>query len=225
MRDSTESRRQFRASLERACARARRSPEQIRILAVSKGQSCEVVEEFLSSGFGFWGLGESYVDELSEKQKFFAAKYDALEWHFIGRLQSRKIPEVLRLASVVHGVSRIKDLEALRPSTRSYFLQVNVSQEASKGGCLPGEISELVSVIEAQKMRERCLGLMALPSPLDEKGASHVAREMQALRDLRDRFLPGTLLNMGTSGDFELAISEGADVLRIGTALFGERST
>ena len=217
-----------------AAKRSGRDQSQIKIIAVSKAQSNEKIETFLDSKKNYWALGESYLNEMIEKQKHFAAQN--LEWHFLGRLQSRKIPELCAASSVLHSVSRFKELEILLLGfqTQKFYLQINVSGESSKAGISPGELSGIMgdenssknnveSKLRAHLLGASCLGLMCMPSPIDEVSEEKLRSELATLRELRDRFLPGKELNMGTSNDFEIAIEEGAQVIRLGSCLFGER--
>jgi len=206
-----------------ACRKAGRNVSDLKLVAVSKGQSPERIEKFLSEGFEFWALGESYLEEMLTKRKHFLAKKRALPWHFIGRLQSRKIPELVAVCEVLHTVSREKEIALLSKTPRPFFVQVNVSDEDSKNGCLPGDVGALLEYAFSNGVLKHCLGLMALPSSLEDVGESQVRTEMRLLKKLRDTHIPKGLLNMGTSGDFEIAIEEGADVIRLGTLLFGER--
>jgi PLP dependent protein len=207
----------------KACERTGRDPQSIRIVAVSKSQVVARLEAFLDSGLRVWGFGESYLDELKTKQEYFEGKQISLPWHFIGRLQSRKISELLKLVEVLHAVSRDKELEAIAQMPIKFFLQVNISAESSKGGSSVEELPVLIAKIEKLKLEEYFLGFMAMPSPLEDFGESRVRKEMARLRALRESLWPSALLNMGTSSDFAIAIEEGADVLRIGSSLFGER--
>jgi pyridoxal phosphate enzyme (YggS family) len=210
----------FQRRFESARARA---GHPVKLVAVSKGQPGLRIEEFLSTGLEFWSLGESYLEELLAKKTQFQNKRANLRWHFIGRLQSRKLPEILGACEAVHTVSRLKELGIIAKQARDFFVQVNVSGEASKNGCAPADLSLVLEEVARLGLSTNCLGLMALPSSLEEVGESQVRLEMTALRKLRDEKLPRGLLNMGTSGDFEIAISEGADVIRVGSLLFGER--
>jgi len=210
----------FYARFERACARAARP---VKLVAVSKGQPSSQIEEFLKAGLDFWCLGESYLEELSEKRKHFQKVSPGLSWHFIGRLQSRKLPAILEECQVLHTVSRTKELELIAKHPRDFFVQVNVSGESTKNGCAPTDLSRVLDDAARLGLSAHCLGLMALPSSLEEVGEPRVRAEFGVLSALRDEKLPRGLLNMGTSSDFEIAIDEGADVIRVGSLLFGER--
>jgi PLP dependent protein len=195
----------------------------ITTLAVSKGQGIKKIESALMEKNFPRILGESYLEE--GLQKISQLKAYKLEWHFIGRLQSRKIPEIARAFSCLHGVSRQKELEAIAKHTlgTKFFLQVNTSGESQKNGFLPTEVSDALQYASNLGVREQILGLMTLPAPVDEVGEESVRAQFKTLKKIRDEFLPTGLLNMGTSGDYRIAIEEGADWIRIGTRLFGER--
>jgi pyridoxal phosphate enzyme (YggS family) len=150
----------------------------------------------------------------------------ALEWHFIGPLQSNKTRLVAESFSWVHSVERLKIAERLsaqRPDSLpplKICLQVNVSGEASKSGCAPGEVAELARQVR-QLPRVQLCGLMAIPEPTDDSGLQRerfaTLRELAASQGLET-------LSMGMSHDLEAAIMEGSTMVRIGTAIFGERN-
>ncbi|HYV66239.1 MAG TPA: YggS family pyridoxal phosphate-dependent enzyme [Myxococcales bacterium] len=199
-----------------ACARARRDPDDVRLVAVSKGQPIEAVLQAFAAGQT--AFGENYAQELH-------AKADALpeaEWHFIGALQTNKVKMAIGHAALVHTCDRLalaKELSKRAFSknlTQRVLLEVNVGREAQKGGARPEEVEALnAAVRELDALR--CEGLMCIP-PADEDPRPH----FRALRELRDR-LGLAELSMGMSADFEAAIEEGATIVRVGTAIFGER--
>jgi hypothetical protein len=216
-----------------ACAAAGRDPGQVALLAVSKTWPVEAIRR--AAQCGQRAFGENYVQEA-------LAKVDALadldlEWHFIGPLQSNKTRPVAENFAWVHGIDRLKLAERLS-AQRSVGLpplqvcvQVNISGEASKSGCTVEEAPALCRAVAAlPKLRLR--GLMAIPEPTREKSAvptGHfiAVRHLEQLRDLRDRLNEEGLgldtLSMGMSSDLEEAITAGATIVRVGTAIFGER--
>ena len=210
-----------------ACSAAGRDPGEVSLLAVSKTWPAEAVREAASAGQR--AFGESYVQEAVAK---VAALADLdLEWHFIGPLQSNKTRPVAETFAWVHGVDRLKlaeRLSAQRPARLPPLhvcVEVNISGEASKSGCSADEAPALCKAVAALpnlKLR----GLMAIPEPTQE---SVVARRRFAqLRQLRDRLNGAGMaldtLSMGMSHDLEEAIMEGATIVRVGTAIFGERA-
>jgi pyridoxal phosphate enzyme (YggS family) len=209
-----------------ACAAAGRDPATVTLLAVSKTWPADAVRRAASADQR--AFGESYVQEAVAK---LAALSDlALEWHFIGPLQSNKTRPVAERFSWVHSVDRLKIAERLaaqRPAglpPLNVCVEVNVSGEASKSGCPPGEAPALCRAVAALPGL-RLRGLMAIPEPDPESVVAR--RRFAALRQLRDRLngegLNLDTLSMGMSDDLEAAIMEGATIVRVGTAIFGER--
>ena len=214
------------ARIAAALAAAGRDAATLRLLAVSKTFEATAVRELAACGQR--AFGENYVQEALNKQ---AALQDLpLEWHFIGPIQSNKTRAIAAHFSWVHSVDRLKIAERLssqRPPglpPLQVCIEVNVSGEASKGGVLPAELSaltEVVSKLPGVQLR----GLMAIPAPTPDAAAQRAAfRQVRELFDaLRARGYALDTLSMGMSGDMEAAILEGATIVRVGTALFGER--
>jgi len=174
-------------------------------------------------------FGENYVQEALEKQ---AALRDLpLEWHFIGPIQSNKTRAIAENFSWVHSIDRLKIAERLsaqRPPglpPLQVCVEVNVSGEASKGGVAPAELPALADAV-SKLSGLRLRGLMAIPAPAQEVAAQRAAfrQVREALDALVARGHALDTLSMGMSGDLEAAILEGATIVRIGTALFGERT-
>ncbi|MEP7043559.1 MAG: YggS family pyridoxal phosphate-dependent enzyme [Dokdonella sp.] len=202
-----------------------------RLLAVSKTQPAAAVLALHRAGQR--AFGENYVQEALAKRRELAAlgvAPDALEWHLIGPLQSNKSREVAEHFDWLQTLDRAKLIERLarhRPPQRAplnVLIQVNIDDEASKSGCAPTEIATLASEVAAAKGL-RLRGLMAIPAPTPDPAHRQDAfRRMHALFDaLRATHAGVDTLSMGMSDDFELAIAEGATMVRIGTALFGAR--
>ena len=215
------------ARIARAVAEAGRDAAVVRLLAVSKTFDAAAVRDLAACGQV--AFGENYLQEALEKQ---AQLRDLpLEWHFIGPIQSNKTRAIAEHFSWVHSIDRLKIAERLsaqRPPglpPLQVCIEVNVSGEASKGGVAPAELlalAEAVSRLPGLQLR----GLMAIPAPTPD-----VAAQRAALRQVREQFdalrARGhalDTLSMGMSGDLEAAILEGATIVRIGTALFGERT-
>jgi pyridoxal phosphate enzyme (YggS family) len=212
-----------RGRIAAACARAGRDPDSVQLLAASKHQP----EAALRSAYalGQREFGENYVQELTQKAAALADLSD-VHWHLIGRLQTNKVKDVLRVGSAVQSLDSLKLCEALATRAAaaqqnvSVFVQVNISNEAQKAGASVAAVPQLVAAIRsAPSLRLR--GLMALPKPTDDP---ELARD--AFRRLRElaHSLSLTELSMGMSDDLELAIEEGATIVRVGTALFGARN-
>jgi hypothetical protein len=217
-----------RARIAAACIAAGRPLESVRLLAVSKTWPAASVREAIAAGQR--AFGENYVQEAIDKKAELASLSPdpGLEWHFIGPLQSNKTRLVAENFAWVHSVDRLKIAERLsaqRPpelAALQICLQVNVSGEASKSGCDPDQAAALAAAL-ATLPGLRLRGLMAIPEPSDDPLRQR--QQFAILRRLRDS-LPMELdtLSMGMSHDLEAAIMEGSTLLRIGTAIFGQRN-
>jgi len=205
---------------------AQRNGEEITLLAVSKTFPAAVVREAYAGGQR--AFGESYVQEALDK---IAALHDlALEWHFIGPIQSNKTRAIAESFSWVHGVDRLKIAERLsaqRPPDMpplNVCIQVNVSGEHSKSGAAPGEVAQLAQQI-AQLPQLRLRGLMAIPAPERELASQRApfARLRELQQQLNAQGMALDTLSMGMSQDMVAAILEGATIVRVGSAIFGER--
>ncbi len=210
-----------------ACAAAGREASEVTLLAVSKTWPAEAVAALAACGQR--QFGESYVQEAVAKTDALA-KLD-VEWHFIGPLQSNKTRPVAERFAWVHSVERLKIAERLsaqRPAAMAPLnvcVEVNVSGEASKSGCAPEAAADLCRAVAALP-RLRLRGLMAIPEPTQD--VALLRRRFALLRELREQLNESGLkldtLSMGMSHDLEAAIMEGATIVRVGTAIFGERS-
>ena len=214
------------ARITAAAARANRSVSEITLLAVSKAQPLETLRAL--AALGVHDFGESYLNEAVDKLEALAAL--PLTWHFIGRVQANKTRIIAERFQWVHGLDRLhiaERLSAQRPfhaPALQVCIQVNLAEEASKGGVAPAQLAELARAVAALP-RLRLRGLMCLPPAESdpERQRAWFAR-LRALRDtLNARGGPLDTLSMGMSADFESAILEGATVVRIGSALFGPR--
>lgn len=217
-----------RARISAACLAAGRAADSVQLLAVSKTWPTASLREAIAAGQH--AFGENYLQEALEKIGELSGR--ALEWHFIGPLQSNKTRPVAEHFAWVHSIDRLKvaqRLAAQRPAGLAPLqvcLQVNVSGEASKGGCAPSEARELAVAIGALPQL-RLRGLMAIPEPTDDvelqrRQFSQLRRTLEAIN--RDTGLALDTLSMGMSHDLEAAIMEGATIVRIGTAIFGQRN-
>ncbi len=210
-----------------------------RLLAVSKTQPATAIAELAAVWQAHEGrvggqpndvvaFGENYVQEALAKQPDLAAL--TLEWHMIGHLQSNKAREAAAAFDWVQTVDREKLVTALarhRPPERealNVLIQVNIDDERSKHGCDPEQVDALVRAILAEP-RLRLRGLMAIPAPHPEQALRRAAfARMRGLFDaLREAHPQVDTLSMGMSDDIELAVAEGATMVRVGTALFGAR--
>jgi len=216
------------AQIDARCKRCGRDPHTVRLVAVSKLKPAAMIEAAFAAGQRCFG--ESYVQELREKTAAVAAP---VEWHFIGGLQSNKVKYLAGQVSLIHSVDRLSlateiDRQWARIGQQvDILVQVNLGNEPSKFGTQAAELTSLVQAI-AQLPQLRIRGLMALPPYCDDP--EEVRPYFRQLRQLAGRIdqlqLPGVSmaeLSMGMSHDFEVAIEEGATLVRVGTAIFGER--
>jgi PLP dependent protein len=221
---------QVHSRIASACAAAGRPVESVTLLAVSKTFGAERIAA--AHGAGQHAFGENYVQEALDKIAALAALEPRPEWHLIGPLQSNKTRAVAEAFDWVHTIDRVKVAERLssqRPADRaplSVCVQVNVSGEASKSGLAPAEVAAVAHAVAALP-RLRLRGLMAIPEPDGDLAAQR--RPFRALRQLFDRLreeegLALDTLSAGMSGDLEAAILEGATMVRVGSAIFGQRA-
>ncbi len=209
-----------------AAGEAGRPPEAITLLAVSKTFPASALREAYAAGQR--AFGENYVQELSAKAAELADL--AIDWHFIGPLQSNKTRTVAESAHWVHSVERLKIAERLsaqRPAQQpalNVLLQVNVSGEASKSGCTPEELPALARAVAALPGL-RLRGLMCIPEPTADAALlrSRFALLRTLLATLKSQGLALDTLSMGMSSDLEAAIQEGSTLVRVGSAIFGGR--
>ena len=217
------------ARIAAATAAAGRPAGAVRLLAVSKTFGAARVAELAAAGQR--AFGENYLQEAVDKILALAGPVPPLEWHFIGPLQSNKTKPVAEHFDWVHSVDRLKVAERLaaqRPADRpplNVLIQVNIDDEGSKSGVAPAETAALVRAV-VQLPRLHLQGLMTIPQPAAGFEAQRPA--FAALRRLRDEITTTTgvalsELSMGMSADLEAAIAEGATIVRVGTAIFGER--
>ena len=214
------------ARIQAAARAAGRDPAGVSLLAVSKTWPAAAVREAAAAGQR--AFGENYVQEGVDKVE--ALRELGLEWHFIGPLQSNKTRPVANAFDWVHGVDRLKIAERLSAQRDVHLpplnvcIQVNVSGEESKSGVAPEEVAALAQAV-AGLPGLRLRGLMCIPEPTED--AALLRARFAVLRRLRDELVAAGLavdtLSMGMSHDIEPAIAEGATIVRVGTAIFGER--
>ncbi len=210
---------QVRANIAKACTVARRKPEEVTLVAVSKTHPAEAIEPLLRQGQR--AFGENRVQEAQGKWPALREANPAVQLHLIGQLQSNKADEAVALFDVIHSLDRPSLVKALARAMDKAdkrvpcFVQVNIGGEAQKGGCPIGDLPELLK--QAGEAEIPVAGLMCIP-PLEIEPAPFFA-----LLDklARDHGLAGR--SMGMSGDYETAIMLGATHVLVGTALFGER--
>jgi hypothetical protein len=216
------------ARIERAAKAAGRSPAEVLLVAVSKTFPPELVRQAFEAGQR--AFGENYVQEALVKIE--ALRDLAIQWHYIGPIQSNKSRPVAERFSWAHSVDRLKIAQRLseaRPpdlDPLDVCIQVNISGEHSKGGIPPGDALRLAHEV-ARLPRLRLRGLMAIPEPTPDVALQR--SRFGRLRELRDAIAASGLaidtLSMGMTDDLESAIAEGATIVRVGRAIFGERGS
>jgi pyridoxal phosphate enzyme (YggS family) len=213
-----------------AAAAAGRDAQSVTLLAVSKTFGADAVRA--AQAAGQQAFGENYVQEALDKIAQLADLRTQLEWHLIGPLQSNKTRPVAEAFDWVHSVDRLKIAQRLAEQRPAWLpplqlcLQVNVSGEASKSGVAPADLPALAQAVAALPAdRVRLRGLMAIPEPAADMAAQRAPH--RALRELMLALNAGGLqldtLSMGMSADLEAAVAEGATLVRVGTAIFGQR--
>ena len=209
-------------------AKCQREASTAQLIAVSKTKPVADISEAYAAGQR--AFGENYVQELVEKAQFFKNRTD-IRWHFIGPIQSNKTRDIAAFADVVHSIERAKIAERLaaqrKPSQAplQVLIQINISGEASKSGVLPTEMLALAKVINDLPQLE-LIGLMAIPEPAV---AGDNRQAFQAMVDLSKQlttiYPQANQLSMGMSDDWQQALTFGATMIRLGTAIFGHRET
>lgn len=226
MPDLAERLQDIRDRITAAAQRAGRDPSSVKLLAVSKTQPVDLIHEAVSAGQLVFG--ENRVQEIVTKQPLLPAK---VRWHLIGPLQSNKVRKVLPLVEMIHSVGSLeiaKDINRIAGELGLHpkvLLEINLAAESTKHGFNAGAIREkLAALYELDRLYIQ--GVMCIPpfDPVPEKSRPYFVM----LRQLRDELektggAPLPQLSMGMSHDFEVAIEEGATIVRVGSAIFGER--
>ena len=209
-----------RANIARVCKPARRLPAKVTLIAVSKTHDAETIQPLIDAGQRVFG--ENRVQEAAAKWPALRAAHPDIELHLIGQLQSNKAEEAVALFDVIHSLDRPSLLAALAKAMDKVgrrvpcFVQVNIGDEEQKGGCA---IADLPAFLDAVRAADVPLaGLMCIP-PADTEAAPFFALLAKLAAD---NGISG--LSMGMSGDYETAVMLGASHVRVGTALFGQRS-
>lgn len=221
MSSATDRRRTIFEEIARAATLAKRDPEEVTAIAVSKTRAVEEIEALIAAGQR--DFGESRVQEALEKWPALLNRYCDVRLHCIGRLQSNKAADAVRLFDTIHSLDRETLLEALvREGERSgnfpqVYVQVNIGDEEQKGGCAIGEAGRLIDAVRASPLP--LIGLMAIP-PLGVEPAPYFA----LLAKLARRHDVGGL-SMGMSADYPAAVKLGATAVRVGTAFFEDRDS
>lgn len=219
-----------RKQIAKACERAQRAPESVRLIAVSKRKPAAAIRE--AYALGQRDFGENYMQELEQKADELS-DLSELRWHMIGHLQRNKARHLTarhrNQPVVLHTADNLRLLEALEKRLAGVeviepipiLLEVNVAGETQKSGCSPADLPALVQASEAANGLQP-EGLMTVPPACHR--ASEAREHFRRLRELKEQHCPSwPRLSMGMSNDFDVAIEEGATDVRVGTAIFGSR--
>ncbi|HPY95894.1 MAG: YggS family pyridoxal phosphate-dependent enzyme [Candidatus Cloacimonadales bacterium] len=216
--------------IEEACKRVGRDPDDIKLIAVTKTHSAAKINEALS--FGIKSFGENKIQEIEEKMPDINRQ--GKEFHFIGHLQSNKINKLIELEPVlIHSIEKYSTAERLNKSllrrglTQDVLIEVNTSGEKSKNGVDPDDLNDLIKMI-SELSNVHIRGLMTIGTLTDD--SDEIRRCFRQLRDLFQALKAQSIdnvemkyLSMGMSGDFEIAIEEGSNLIRLGSIIFGQR--
>ena len=212
-----------------AARRAGRAPEEVTLVAVSKTHAAPLVRE--AADAGLTDFGENRVQEAEGKIAELKPSAPGLRWHLIGHLQPNKARKAVRLFDLIHTVDNVALVERLERicaeegrARLDVLVQVDLAGEETKSGAAEAELPQVFETLKGCE-RVRCRGLMVLPPFFEE--AERVRPYFRRLRELRDEWrgeLDGGELSMGMSHDFEVAVEEGATLVRVGTSVFGERA-
>ncbi len=223
---------QIRQRIAAACRRAGRQPEQVTILAATKTRSVREVRAAVEAGISH--VGENYVQELlTKKEHLDQAGHTDVAWHVIGHLQRNKVKYVASFCHLIQSVDSIRIAREISKRARQadrtqpVLIEVNISGEDTKFGIRPEEVAQLAAQV-VQLDNIQLQGLMTMPPYSDdpEDSRPHFQKLAALSQQLTDGGLPPATmrhLSMGMSGDYEVAVEEGAAIVRLGTVLFGRR--
>jgi pyridoxal phosphate enzyme (YggS family) len=214
---------EIRKKIEQAASKCGRNPNDVKLIAVSKTHASNVLREAIEAGANVFG--ENKIQEA--EGKIIELGRENLEWHLIGHLQSNKARKAVKLFDVIHTLDSIELAERLEricieenSDSLSILIEVDLAGEATKNGVGENDLPKLVEFLQSCE-RLKFDGLMIIPPFFED--VERVRPYFRKLREIRDGILPDGELSMGMSHDFELAIEEGATIVRVGTAIFGER--
>lgn len=215
---------EVRRKIENAAKRAGRNAEEIKLIAVSKTHPVEVLNEALEAGATIFG--ENKIQEA--ETKIMKIGREKAEWHLIGHLQSNKVRKAARLFDLIHTLDSAELAERLERiceeesrAELQVLIQIDLAGESTKNGISEKELPNLLKTLDDCR-HLKCKGFMIIP-PYDED-VEKVRPFFRRLREIRDELLPNGELSMGMSHDYETAIEEGSTLVRVGTAIFGERN-
>ena len=212
-----------------ACERAGRSREEVKLIAVSKTKPVEDIQEAIA--YGIRSFGENKVQELKEKIEILG---DELDWHLIGHLQTNKVKYIVGKVSLIHSLENMRLAEALdkeakkRKAIVDILVEVNVAKEDSKFGIKPEDAEGFIrQVSEFENIRIKGLMTVAPYTDIPEENRKYFKELKKIMVDLNRKNIHNvnmSVLSMGMTGDYEVAIEEGATLVRVGTGIFGNRN-
>ena len=222
---------QVRKRVDDAAARSGRDPSEVTLLAVTKTHGVPEINEAI--GAGATDIGENRVQELLEKYD----RVDPVRWHLIGHLQTNKVRQVIDKVVMIHSVDSLKLAKEIDKRASAcgivmdVLIEINSAMEETKSGIAAGDLKKLTEDITSECASVRICGIMCIPpiaaDPEDSRPyfreAAQLFDEMKSWDLPEDRFCP-TVLSMGMSGDFEVAVEEGATIVRVGSSIFGPRN-
>ncbi|CAN5777814.1 YggS family pyridoxal phosphate-dependent enzyme [soil metagenome] len=210
--------------IELAAEKAGRNADEIKLVAVSKTHPAEILLEAIEAGANI--LGENKVQEAESKIEEIGR--EKAEWHLIGHLQKNKARKAVKLFDWIHTIDSRELAERLERicieenrTDLNVLIQVDLANETTKSGVAENDLPELINYLKSCEIL-KLKGLMIMPPYFED--AEKTRPFFKNLREIRDRFLPNGELSMGMSHDFSVAIEEGATIIRVGTAIFGERN-
>lgn len=220
---------EVRNQITAACQSNSRDVNEVTLIAVSKTKPVSAIAAAIAAGQ--WHFGENYVQEAVEKIQHFGAEKN-LTWHFIGPIQSNKTRDIAEHFAWVHSVDRSKIAQRLnqqRPPQLpplNVLIQVNIDDESSKSGLAPAQVNKLAAEI-MQLPHLKLRGLMAIPRPSSDPAqqAQSLAAMERLFLTLKAQYSHLDTLSMGMSDDLQLAIQHGSTMVRIGSAIFGQRAS
>ena len=212
-----------------ACERAGRSREEVKLIAVSKTKPIEDINEAIT--YGVRSFGENKVQELKEKMELLG---EELDWHLIGHLQTNKVKYVVGKVSLIHSLENLRLAEALdkeakkRETIVDALVEINVAEEDSKFGIKPENAENFIMHIsEFDNIRVKGLMTVAPYTEIPEENRKYFRKLNKIMVDLNSKNIHNVSMNvlsMGMTGDYEVAIEEGATLVRVGTGIFGSRN-
>lgn len=220
---------QIEEKITLACERAGRSREEVKLIAVSKTKPVEDIQEAIA--YGIRSFGENKVQELKEKMEIIG---EELDWHLIGHLQTNKVKYIVGKVSLIHSLENMRLAEALdkeakkRKAIVDVLVEVNVAKEDSKFGIKPEDAEGFIrQVSEFENIRIKGLMTVAPYTDIPEENRKYFKELKKIMVDLNRKNIHNvnmSVLSMGMTGDYEVAIEEGATLVRVGTGIFGNRN-